>query len=179
MKLSFGVISWCLGFFFFKLFGTFLWDHLNFQNLFVWINTNMIFVSYQKLWIPKKYLWTCEIMHNFGRKGKHTNDYWHNGFMSKGYAQCVICMKQKQKWRHVINTGKHMILVIRKAHLTKGGIISQVADKTKIDWNTTKSKLFCGHDQTEAIIFGHNRNRLHSPTLVKILFRSASLQKLR
>ena len=119
MKLSFRVISWCLCFFFFKLSGTFLWDHLNFQNLFVWINTNMIFVSYQKLWIPKKSLWTCEIMHNFGRKGKHTSDYWHNGFMSKGYAQCVICMKQKQKWRHVINTGKHMILVIRKAHLTK------------------------------------------------------------
>ena len=57
-------------------------------------------------------------MYNFGRKRKHTSDYWHNGFMSKGYAQCVICMKQ-QKWRHVMNTGKHMILLTGKAHWTR------------------------------------------------------------
>jgi len=35
-------------------------------------------------------------MHSFGRKRKHTKDFWHNGFMLKGYAQCVICMKQQQ-----------------------------------------------------------------------------------
>jgi hypothetical protein len=23
-------------------------------------------------------------------------DFWRNGFMVKGYAQCVICMRQKQ-----------------------------------------------------------------------------------
>jgi hypothetical protein len=44
-------------------------------------------------------------------------DFWHNGFMFKGYAQCVICMKQQQKGRHVMNTKKHMILLTRKANL--------------------------------------------------------------
>jgi len=30
-------------------------------------------------------------MYNFRRKGKHIS-----GFMSKGYAQCVTCMKQQE-----------------------------------------------------------------------------------
>jgi len=51
-------------------------------------------------------------------KGNTPKDSWRIGFMFKGYAQCVICMKQQQKWRHVMNTGKHMILLKRKAHWT-------------------------------------------------------------
>jgi len=39
--------------------------------------------------------------------------------MLKGYVQCVICMKQQQKWRHVMKTGKHKILFNKKAHLTR------------------------------------------------------------
>jgi hypothetical protein len=29
-------------------------------------------------------------------KGNTPKDNWCNGFMFKGYAQCVICMKQQQ-----------------------------------------------------------------------------------
>jgi hypothetical protein len=29
-------------------------------------------------------------------KGNTPKYFWRNGFMLKGYAQCVICMKQQQ-----------------------------------------------------------------------------------
>jgi hypothetical protein len=29
-------------------------------------------------------------------KGNTPKDFWRNGFVLKGYAQCVICMKQQQ-----------------------------------------------------------------------------------
>jgi hypothetical protein len=37
-------------------------------------------------------------------KGNTPKDSWRNGFMLKGYVQYVICMKQQQKGRHVMNT---------------------------------------------------------------------------
>ena len=58
---------------------------------------------------------SCIVLEERGNIPKYS---WCNGFMLKGYVQCVICMKQQQKWRHVMNTGKHMILLTRKAHLT-------------------------------------------------------------
>jgi hypothetical protein len=35
-------------------------------------------------------------------------------------------------------------------------------------------KKLCRHDQTEVVIFVHNKNRLHSPTLVKFPFDQPS-----
>jgi len=145
---------------------TFLRNHLNFQNLFVWTNTNMISVSYQKLWIPKKSLWTCAIMHSLRRKGKHSKSYWRNGVMLKGYAQCVICMKQQKKWRHVMNIEKYMILLTRNAHLTKK-VLWYTSLPTRLKQVETKIKKFWRHDQTEVVIFGQNKNRLHSATVVQ------------
>jgi hypothetical protein len=68
-------------------------------------------------------------------KENTTNDSWRNGFVSKGYAQCVICMKQQQKWKHAMNTGKHMILLTRKAHLT-GKVLwhYELTNKTETGW---------------------------------------------
>ena len=58
-------------FFFFKFLRcivTFLRNHLNFQNSFVLDKHQYDFYFCTKLWIPKKFLWTCEIMHSFGKK---------------------------------------------------------------------------------------------------------------
>jgi hypothetical protein len=49
---------------------TFLWNSLNFQNLFVWTNTNMISVSYQNFEFPKKlyeHVRSCIVLE--GKKG--------------------------------------------------------------------------------------------------------------
>jgi hypothetical protein len=52
-------------------------------------------------------------------KGNTPKDSWRNGFIIKGYAQCVICMKQQQKMKTCHEHGKNNILLIRKTHLTE------------------------------------------------------------
>jgi hypothetical protein len=152
----------------------FLRNHLNFQNLFVWTNTNMISVSYQKLWIPKKSLWTCAIMHSFGRKWKHN---------TKILGAMVSCLKvmldvlfawnNNKKWRHVTNTGKTHDLISKKDSFDRGSLVALWAYQQ--DWNRLKQKIkFCRHDRTEAVMFWQNKNMLHSATVVQFPFDQPS-----
>jgi hypothetical protein len=83
-------------------------------------------------------------------------------------------MKQQQQWRHVMNTGKHMILLTRKAHLTEKVLWHyELTDKIETGWNK-KIKKFWRHDQTEIIIFWQNKNKLHSATVVQFPFSQPS-----
>ena len=102
-KLSFGVTSWCFFFGFSRCMVTSLRNHLNFQNSFVSDKHQLDFCFCTKLWIPKN---PYENMGFWREERKHQRI---SGFMSEGCAQYVICM----------NTKRHMILLTRKAHLTK------------------------------------------------------------
>jgi len=119
----------------------FLKNHLNLQNLFIWTNTNMISASYQKLWIPKKNL--CEHVRScivLEEKGNTPKDFWRNGFMPKGYAQCVICMKLQQKGKACHEHQKTHDLINKKGYIWQGkscGILSQITNK---NWNRLKQK---------------------------------------
>jgi hypothetical protein len=122
-----------------------------------------------KLWIPKnpfEHVRSCIVLEE---KGNTPKDSWCSGFMSKDCAHSVICLKHQQKWRHIVNTGKHMILLTRKTHLTEK-VLCHYKSNYQQDWNKLKqNKKHCRHDQ-EVVIFWHNMNRLHSPTLVKFPF---------
>jgi hypothetical protein len=122
---------------------TFLGNHLNFQNSVVLDKHKHVFCFCTKLWIlknPCEHVRSCIVLKE---KGNIPKDSWRNGFMLKGYAQCVICMKQ-QKWKHVMNIGKHMILLTRKAHLTEKVLwYYELTHKTKTGWNK-KSRSFEG-----------------------------------
>ena len=83
---------------------TSLRNHLNFQNSFVSDKHQHDFCFCTKLWIPEnpcEHVRSCIVLE---KKGNTPKDSWCDGFMLNGYAQCVICMKQQQKWRYVINT---------------------------------------------------------------------------
>jgi len=131
---------------------TFLRNHLNFQNSFVSNKHQYDFCFCTKLWIPKNpCVRSCIVLEERGNIPKYS---WCNGFMLKGYVQCVICMKQQQKWRHVMNTEKHMILLTRKAHLTRKVLWNCEPNyQQKLEQVETKIKKFCRHDQTEVVFF--------------------------
>jgi hypothetical protein len=79
----------------------------------------------------------------------------------------LLAWNNKKQWRHIMNTRKHMILLIKQGLWTKKVLRhEQVMDKTKRGWNQNKKKFY-RYDQTEVVISVHNKNRLHSPTLVK------------
>jgi len=116
----FGVTSWCFFFFrFSRCMVTFLRNLLNFQNTFVLDKHQYDFCFCTKSWIPKnpcEHGWSCIVLEE---KGNTPKDSWRNGFIIKGYAQCVICMKQQQKMKTCHEHGKNNILLIRKTHLTE------------------------------------------------------------
>jgi hypothetical protein len=81
--------------------------HLNFQDLFVKTNINLIFVFVLKLLFSKN---PCENMGSClffwerkKRKGKTPNNSWCNGFVSKRCVQYVICIKAHHEHRKTHN----------------------------------------------------------------------------
>jgi len=110
---------------------TFLRNHLNSQYLLVLNKHQNDFCFCTKLWIPENSL---------EEKENTPKDSWCSGFMSKYCAQSVIYMKQQEKWRHVLNTAKHMILLTRKAHLAEK-ILWYYEPNYQQDWNRLKQKL--------------------------------------
>jgi hypothetical protein len=149
-------------------------NHLDFQKSFVLDKHQHDFYFCTKLWIPKN---PCEHVRSciaLEEKGNTPKDSWRNGFMLKGYAQCVICMKQQQKWRHVMNIGKHMILLTRKAHLTEE-VLWHYKLTNKIETGSNKIiKKFWRHDQIEVVIFGQKKNGLHYVNVVQFPFDQPS-----
>jgi hypothetical protein len=86
--------------------------HLNFQNLFIRTNINLIFVFVLKILFSKN---PCENMGSClffweRKKGKTLKNSWCSGFVSTKCAQCVIYMKAHYE---------HIILLTRKTHLTE------------------------------------------------------------
>ena len=77
-------------------------------------------------------------------KGNAPQDFGRDGFILKGYVRCVICMKQ-QKWKHVMNTGKHMILSTRKAKWI-GKVLWNLEPnyQQKLEEVETKNQVFGG-----------------------------------
>jgi len=111
IKLSFRVTSWCFCFCgFSRCMVTSLRNHLNFQNLFVWTNTNMISVFVLNFDFPKILMKTWGHACCFGKKGKTPKDSWCGGFIST--KVCSVCYLREHKKR------KHMILLTGKAHWT-------------------------------------------------------------
>jgi hypothetical protein len=65
-------------------------------------------------------------------KGNTPKDFWRNGFMPKGYAQCVICMKLQQKGKACHEHQKTHDLINKKGYIWQGkscGILSQITNK--------------------------------------------------
>ena len=125
-----GALSFCLFFSFFSFFQVFSeYGYLSKESLefpeLVCLNKHQNdFCFCTKLWIPKK---TLE------EKGNTLKDSWCSGFVSKYCAQSVIYMKQQKKWKHVMNTGKHLILLTRRLFWQRKSccIMSQVTNKTE------------------------------------------------
>jgi len=146
-------------FFFFFFFGfsmcmvTFLRNHPNFQNLFVWTNTNMISALYLTL-NSQKSLWICAIMHSWKKRETHPK-------ILGAVVSCLTVMlnvlfawNNNKNERHVMNTEKHMILSIRKAHLTRKVLWSCEPNyQQKLEQVETKIKKFCRHDQIKVVFF--------------------------
>jgi len=76
--------------------------HLNFQNLFIRTNINLIFVFILKLWFSKN---PCENMGSCffweRKKGKTPKNSWCSGFVSKKCVQYVICIKAHNEHRQI------------------------------------------------------------------------------
>jgi len=146
LKLSFEVISWCLGYSsgFSRCMTTFLWISLIFKTR-VKTNTNLIFVFVLKPWFfknPCKNMGSCIV---FGeKKGNTPNNSWCNSFVSKGCAHLGVLFELNKKKMKVHHEHKKTDDLIKKEWLIwqrkSCGIMNQVADKTKIGWNMTKSK---------------------------------------
>jgi hypothetical protein len=103
---------------------TFLRNHLNFQYSLVLNKHQNDFCFCTKLWI---------LENSLEDKENTLKDSWCSGFVSKYCAQSVIYMKQQQKWKHVMNTGKHLILLTRRLFWQRKSccIMSQVTNKTE------------------------------------------------
>jgi hypothetical protein len=132
---------------------TFLRNHPNFQNLFVWTNTNMISALYLTL-NSQKSLWICAIMHSWKKRETHPK-------ILGAVVSCLTVMlnvlfawNNNKNERHVMNTEKHMILSIRKAHLTRKVLWSCEPNyQQKLEQVETKIKKFCRHDQIKVVFF--------------------------
>jgi hypothetical protein len=108
-----------------------------------------------------------------GEKGNTPKDSWRNGFMLKGYAQCVFAWdSNKMKAFHEHRKTHDLINKKRLIWQRKScGILSQITNKTETSWNR-KIKKFCRYDWTEVVMFWQNKNRLHSSTVVQFPFGS-------
>jgi hypothetical protein len=146
IKLNFGVTSWCFFLFFFwfsMCMVTFLRNHPNFQNLFVWTNTNMIFVLYLTL-NSQKSLWTCAIMHSWKKRETHPK-------ILGVVVSCLTIMlnvlfgwKKQQKWRYVMKTEKHMILFNKKGSFDKESLMklwAKLPTQIGTGWNKNQEVL--------------------------------------
>ena len=116
LKLSFEVISWCLGYYsgFSRCMTTFLWISLIFKTR-VRTNTNLIFVFVLKPWFSKN---PCENMGSCfflgEKKRESTKQFLVQWFCE--YRMCSMCyLHEGTSW----TKKKHMILLTGNAHLTK------------------------------------------------------------
>jgi len=107
--------------FLFVFFSGFLGVWLSFQGInwisrtfLFWTNTKMIFVFVLNFEFPKnpcEHVRSCIVL---GRKGKTPVVSW-----VKIKLSVLFAWNKQEKWRHVLNTGKQMILLTRKTHLTE------------------------------------------------------------
>jgi len=95
-------------------------------------------------------------------------------FVSKSCAQNVIYMYNNKK-ECDMNTWKHMILFNKERSFDRESLVAFWAYQQ--DWNRLKQKKIkklWRHDQPEVVIFGKNKNRLHSATVVQFPFSQPS-----
>jgi len=96
--------------------------------------------------------------------------FWRNGFMFKGYAQCVICMKQQQKERHVRDNKKKLIWQRNSC-----GILSQITNKIGTGWNKNQEVLQAWSNKGRFFFFFlQNKNILHTALVVQFPFSQPS-----
>ena len=135
-------LFFCFFFGFSRCMVTSLRNHLNFQNSFVSDKHQHDFYFYTKLWILKKSLWTCAIMHCFGKKRET-----HQKILG-AMASCLKIMLyvlfawDNNKIKACHEHKKTLDLINKKALLTKKVLLHyELTNKTETDWNKNQEAL--------------------------------------